>query len=71
MALDWVRLSEYCRKSGETPDAVDKRIRSGYWLKGVHVNLPQGSRELWVYEPAVNDWAAGKTPPDRHGRGAK
>ncbi len=71
MSLHWKRLSAYCKESGETADAVDKRVRSGHWLRGVHVNLPEGSKELWVNELAVNDWAAGLKPNHMHGKGAK
>lgn len=40
--LHWKRLKVYCSESGDTPDAVDKRVRSGIWLRGVHVNVPPG-----------------------------
>ena len=69
--LHWKRLKAYCDESGDTPDAVDKRVRSGIWLRGVHVNIPEGSRETWVNELAVNDWAAGRRPATDHGKPAR
>jgi hypothetical protein len=56
----WVNLATHCATTGDTPDAVDKRVRSGHWLRDVHVRLPAGSKQLWVNVEAVNDWAAGK-----------
>jgi hypothetical protein len=67
----WVRLSKYCLEKGETRDGVSKRVRSGHWLKGVHLRRPDGSKELWVNLDAVNDWAAGRKPTHLHGNGAK
>ncbi|WP_017761050.1 hypothetical protein [Pseudacidovorax intermedius] len=60
VAMEWMPLSRYCELYGETPDAVDKRVRSGHWLRDVHVRLPAGSKQLWVNVDAVNDWAAGR-----------
>ena len=31
--LRWVRMSRYCELSGDTPDGVDKRLRTGKWLR--------------------------------------
>lgn len=30
IALEWVPMNRYCELFGETPDAVDKRVRSGH-----------------------------------------
>ena len=67
VSLSWVRLSKYCAESGETPDAVEKRLRTGKWLRDVHARKPDGSAELWVNLRAVEDWAAGKVPAHQHG----
>ncbi len=69
--LHWIRLKAYCAKSGDTQDAVEKRVRSGIWLRDVHVRLPEGSKEQWVNELAVNDWAAGIKPATNHGKRAR
>lgn len=68
--LRWVRLSKYCAESGETAEAVEKRLRTGKWLRDVHARKPEGSAELWVNLEAVNDWAAGQKPAHLHGKSA-
>lgn len=65
--LRWVRINRYCEISGETVDAVQGRLRTGVWLRDVHARQPQGSKELWVNLPAVEDWAEGKKPAHLHG----
>jgi hypothetical protein len=65
--LRWVHIRQYCAVSGETPDAVEKRLRTGVWLRDVHARKPEGSAALWVNLDAVNDWAAGKKPAHQHG----
>lgn len=70
IALGWVPINRYCELFGETADAVDKRLRSGHWLRNVHVRQPPGSKQSWVNIEAVNDWAAGRvTEPPKRGRG--
>lgn len=65
VALEWVPMNRYCELFGETPDAVDKRLRSGFWLRDVHVRQPDGSKQLWINLEAVNDWASGKAVKPR------
>jgi len=65
--LRWVRINKYIAESGETAEAVEKRLRTGVWLRDVHARVPQGSKTLWVNLDAVNDWAAGKKPAHQHG----
>lgn len=60
VVIAWMPMSRYCELYGETPDAVDKRVRSGHWLRDVHVRLPPGSKQLWINVEAVHDWAAGR-----------
>lgn len=69
MSLTWVKLSKYCADSGDTPEAVEKRLRTGKWLRDVHARVPDGSAEKWVNLRAVNDWAAGGKPAHLHGDG--
>jgi hypothetical protein len=66
--LHWVRLDRYCALSGDSADAVDKRVRSGIWLDGVHVRVPEGSKSRWVNMKAVNDWCEGELPAHQHGK---
>ena len=68
MSLRWVCLSEYCARSGDTPDAVTKRLRTGKWLRDVHARVPEGSAKLWVNLDAVNDWCEGTKPLHLHGK---
>lgn len=42
---NWVSQSKYCALKGDTPGAVDKRIKRGIWINGIHAKKPQGSRE--------------------------
>lgn len=65
--LRWVKASHYCAMSGDTPDSISKRLRTGIWLRDVHARRPAGSRELWVNLAAVNDWAEGVLAPHLHG----
>ena len=65
--LRWVRLNKYLAESGETEDAVHKRLRTGVWLRDVHARVPEGSKTLWVNLDAANDWAEGKKPAHQHG----
>lgn len=67
--LHWVRLNKYCADTGDTPDGVDKRLRTGKWLHGIHARVPAGSASLWINLKAVNDWAEGKKPAYLHGQG--
>lgn len=69
VSLEWVPMARYCELMGETPDAVDKRVRSGHWLRDVHVRQPAGSKQLWINLEAVSDWAAGRAAvPRKRGR---
>lgn len=54
IALEWVPMNRYCDLYGETPDAVDNRLRSGHWLREVHVRHPEGSKQLWINLEAVH-----------------
>lgn len=66
--LRWVRIDRYAELSGDTPDAVEKRLRSQHWLRGIHARLPEGSSKLWINLAAVEDWAEGTKPPHLHGK---
>ena len=66
--LNWVRLNRYCEMSGDTPDAVNCRLRNGHWIRGVHTKVPEGSASIWVNLKAVEDWAEGLLPPHQHGK---
>lgn len=65
----WVRINKYTEVKGDTADAVEKRLRTGIWLRDIHARRPEGSATLWVNLDAVEDWAAGKKPAHQHGDG--
>ena len=67
MALNWLPLPKYLEQTGESADAVHKRVRSGHWLRGVHVRVPDGAKDLWVNLQAVNEWCKGEKPAHLHG----
>lgn len=57
MMLSCVPLSTYCRESGETVEAINKRIQRGTWLMGVHVLNIDGVKERWIDLEEVTKWA--------------
>ena len=59
--LRWTRLTKYCELSGDTRDGVNNRVRSGHWLKGVHLRRPDGGKELWVNLDAVTTMRQGRS----------
>ncbi len=54
--LGCLPLSAYCDAYHDTPAAVDKRIREGIWMMGVHIHRVSGFRERWVDLDAINAW---------------
>ncbi|MFP7605005.1 excisionase [Serratia quinivorans] len=57
MNIDCVPISSYCRESGETTEAINKRIQRGVWLEGVHVLKVDGVKERWIDLTEVSKWA--------------
>lgn len=57
MNLECVPISSYCRDSGETVEAINKRIQRGVWLEGVHVLKVDGVKERWIDLTEVSKWA--------------
>lgn len=57
MGLDCVPISKYCLDSGETVDAVNKRIQRGLWVEGVQVLKVDGVKERWIDLTEVSKWA--------------
>ncbi len=46
--LDCVPISTYCKETGETPEAINKRVQRGVWREGVQV-LGNDSNLLIVF----------------------
>ncbi|MFJ5159712.1 excisionase [Pantoea sp. NPDC088449] len=55
--LHCVPISMYCKQTGETPEAVTKRVLRGFWLEGKHVLKVNGAKERWIDLEEVNKWA--------------
>lgn len=55
--LECVPLSVYCRETGETKAAIDKRLRDGIWQQGNQVLKIHGVKEKWIDLVAVSEWA--------------
>ena len=53
---DWIPKKRYIQLYGESEEVIKKRIANGHWRKGVHYDLPEGSR-MWISLRAVNEWA--------------
>jgi len=62
--LECVPISTYCRDSGETLEAINKRIQRGLWVEGVHVLKVDGVKERWVDLAEISKWA--RKNKDRH-----
>ncbi|QBH97194.1 excisionase [Limnobaculum zhutongyuii] len=57
LSLDCVPLTTYYQMTGETADAVNKRIQRGLWIEGVHVLKIEGVKERWIDLVEVAKWA--------------
>ncbi len=57
MSLECIPLSAYCQMTGETPEAINKRIQRGIWREGVQVLKIEGVKERWIDLLEVNAWA--------------
>lgn len=57
LSLDCVPISIYCKETGETPDAVTKRVQRGVWREGVQVLKVPGVKERWIDLSEVAKWA--------------
>jgi hypothetical protein len=70
--MKWVKLRRYCELSGDSPDAVQKKLARGIWLDGLQIKTaPDGAR--WVNIEAVEAWVelGGTVPkPGVRGRGS-
>lgn len=53
--MSWIKIEKHCADTGDTRDAVQKKLRRGVWLHGVHVKLAPDGR-LWVNKDEVNKW---------------
>ena len=52
-----VPISTYCKETGETPEAINKRVQRGVWREGVQVLKVEGVKERWIDLSEVAKWA--------------
>ncbi len=57
MSLKVMPLKKYCEESGETENAVQRRIDRGYWLVGKEVLKIDHVKQNWIDIEAVAEWA--------------
>ena len=55
--LDGVPISTYCKETGETLEAINKRVQRGVWFEGVQVLKVEGVKERWIDLSEVAKWA--------------
>jgi len=63
MNLDVIPISAYCQSTGETADAITKRVQRGVWKEGVQVLKVDGVRERWIDLTEVSKWARESRDP--------
>ncbi len=59
ISLDCIPLKAYCNTTGETIEAINKRIQRGVWKEGVQVLKVDGVKERWIDLAEVTKWARG------------
>jgi hypothetical protein len=53
--MKWIKLKRYCEVTGDTSDAVQKKVSRGIWREGTHIKTaPDGAR--WVNTEEVDAW---------------
>lgn len=57
LSIECVPLSAYCKESGETVEAINKRIQRGLWREGIQVLKVDGVKERWIDLTEVAKWA--------------
>ena len=45
--------------TGETPEAINKRIQRGIWREGIQVLKIAGVKERWIDLHEIDKWARG------------
>ena len=55
--LDCIPISMYCQQTGETIEAINKRIQRGVWQEGLQVLKIDGVKERWIDLHEINKWA--------------
>ncbi|AZZ98791.1 hypothetical protein [Pseudoalteromonas sp. R3] len=58
--LEWIPQAVYIQNYLEKKETIDERIKKHHWIKGIHYNVPKGSKTRWINIMEVNKWAAGQ-----------
>lgn len=61
--LECIPLSMYCQQTGETVEAINKRIQRGVWRDGKHIFKIEGVKERWVDLAEITKWARASVLP--------
>lgn len=59
ISLDCIPISAYCLNTGETVEAINKRVQRGIWREGRQVLKVNGVKERWIDLTEVSKWARG------------
>lgn len=59
ISLDCIPISAYCITTGETVEAINKRVQRGVWREGRQVLKVDGVKERWIDLTEVSKWARG------------
>ncbi|MDX7987823.1 excisionase [Xenorhabdus sp. 12] len=57
ISLDCVPISTYCQHTGESIEAINKRLQRQVWVEGIHVLKVNGVKERWIDLVEVSKWA--------------
>lgn len=55
--MDWIPLKRYLDLTGESREAIRKRIKIKAWKRGEQYSVPHGA-DVWVSLSGVRAWAA-------------
>lgn len=61
--LECIPLSMYCLQTGETVEAINKRVQRGVWRDGKHIFKIEGVKERWVDLTEITKWARASALP--------
>lgn len=59
----WILLMDFCRKYGQTPNVVQKRVHDGAWARGEYYSVPSAG-DGYIHEARARAWLEerGKLP---------
>jgi hypothetical protein len=54
ISLTWIKLNRWCDLTGDTPDAVHARRKTGKWTDNIHCKVHDG--KLWINVIEAQTW---------------